>query len=202
MKKCIHCGQKLRDQAVICVKCGYLQREEPQAPMRLKAAEPAPADRAQDPAAQEFPEISVASSSLKGFGAPVGKLKTNRGLLKFLLLSVITFGIYGIVVMSSVSTDINVMASRYDGKKTMHYCLILFIFSWLTLGIAPMVWNNNLCVRIGMELNRRRISYRFGAGTYWGWGFFGSLILVGPLIYTYKLLKAMNLLAAHYNVNG
>lgn len=40
--------------------------------------------------------------------------------------------------MSNISTDINTIASRYDGKKTMHYCLVLFIFSWLTLGIVPL----------------------------------------------------------------
>ena len=59
--------------------------------------------------------------------APVGQLKTNRGLLKYILLSFITFGIYGIVVMSSISNDINIVASRYDGKKTMHYCLLFFL---------------------------------------------------------------------------
>lgn len=29
--------------------------------------------------------------------APVGQLKTNKSLVKFILLSLITFGIYGIV---------------------------------------------------------------------------------------------------------
>ena len=130
------------------------------------------------------------------------QLKTNRGLLKFLLLSILTFGIYGLVVMSAVSTDINTVASRYDGRKTMHYCLIYFLFSWMTLGIAPLVWSHRMCDRIGRELVRRRIDYSFGAETFWGWGFFGSLILVGPFIYIHKLLKSMNLLADHYNVNG
>lgn len=133
---------------------------------------------------------------------PVRQLKTNRGLVKFILLSMITFGIYGIVVMSGVSTDINTIASRYDGKKTMHYCLVLFIFSWLTLGIVPLVWNHKISDRIGAELTRRGIDYQFGAGTFWGWGILGSLILVGPFIYTHKLLTAMNLLSADYNVNG
>ena len=134
--------------------------------------------------------------------APVGQLATNRGLLKFILLSIITFGIYGIVVMSAVSTDINVIAGRYDGKKTMHYCLVYFIFSWLTLGIVPLVWSHKISNRIGAELNRRGIDYRFGAGTFWGWNVLGSLILVGPFIYIHKLLKSMNLLAANYNING
>ncbi len=134
--------------------------------------------------------------------APVGQLKTNRSLLKLILLSIITLGIYGIVVMSSVSTDINVIAGRYDGKKTMHYCLVLFIFSWLTLGIVPLVWNHRLANRIGGELNRRGIAYSFGAGTFWGWGILGAVIVVGPFIYLHKLLKSMNLLSENYNVNG
>lgn len=48
---------------------------------------------------------------------PARQLKTNRSLLKYILLSIITFGIYGIVVMSNISSDINTIASRYDGKK-------------------------------------------------------------------------------------
>lgn len=133
---------------------------------------------------------------------PVGQLKTNRGLLKFILLSIITFGIYGLVVMSSVSTDINTIASRYDGKKTMHYCLVVFIFAGLTLGIVPLVWYHKISNRIGNELDRRGINYKFGAGSFWGWNILGAFIVVGPLVYTHKLLKAMNLLSEHYNVNG
>lgn len=134
--------------------------------------------------------------------APVGQLKTNRGLFKFIFLSIITFGIYGLVVMSAVSTDINVIAGRYDGKKTMHYCLLAFVFSWLTLGIAPIVWSHKISNRIGNELARRGINYTFNAGTFWLWNVLGSLILVGPFIYIHKMLKSMNLLAENYNVNG
>ena len=42
----------------------------------------------------------------------------------------------------------------------------------------------------------------FSAGSFWGWNVLGSLIVVGPFIYLHKMFKAMNLLAAHYNVNG
>ena len=133
---------------------------------------------------------------------PVGKLKTNRGLIKFILLSLITFGIYGLVVMSAVSSDINTIAGRYDGKKTMHFCLIAFIFSWLTLGIAPLVWYHRISTRIGNELIRRGIMYSFGAGSFWGWNILGSLIVIGPFVYIHKLLRAMNLLSQHYNING
>ena len=80
--------------------------------------------------------------------------------------------------------------------------MVLFIFSWLTLGIVPRVWGHRLANRIGAELRRRGINYQFGAGTFWGWGILGTLIIVGPFIYSHKLLKSMNLLSADYNVNG
>ncbi len=120
----------------------------------------------------------------------------------FILLSLITFGIYGLVVMSAVSSDINTIASRYDGKKTTHYCLMVFVFSWLTLGIAPFVWGHKISARIGNELNRRGIHYSFGAGSFWGWEILGAFIFVGPFIYMHKLLKAMNKLSEHYNMYG
>lgn len=130
------------------------------------------------------------------------QLKTNRGLLKFILLSMITFGIYGLVVMSHISEDINTIASKYDGKKTMHYCLVVFLFSWLTFGIVPIIWMHKISARIGNELNRRGVGYNFGAGTFWGWGVLGSLIVVGPFIFYHKFLKSMNLLAADFNTRG
>lgn len=133
---------------------------------------------------------------------PVGQLKTNRGLLKFILLSIITLGIYSIVAYSSVSNDINVIASRYDGRKTMHYCLLTFIVAPITLGIGVFVWFHKLSNRIGNELRRRGVAYDFGASTFWLWNILGLFIFVGPFIYTHKLLKAMNLLSENYNVNG
>lgn len=134
--------------------------------------------------------------------APVAQLKTNRGLIKLILLSILTLGIYPLVLFSAISTDINIIASRYDGKKTMHYCLLVFVISWLTLGIGVFVWFHNISARIGSELRRRGISYSFGAGSFWGWCILGSLIFVGPLVYYHKMFKAMNLLSEHYNVNG
>ena len=137
------------------------------------------------------------------YNPPRIPLRTNRSLLKYVLLSLITFGIYGIVVMSHISSEINEIATRHDGKKTMHFCLLYFIFSWLTLGIANLVWYHRISGRIGTELVRRNLPYSFSSGTWWGWGFFGVLLFgLGPLVYTHKLMKAMNFLAADYNVKG
>lgn len=134
--------------------------------------------------------------------APAHQLRTNRSLGKFFWLSLITFGIYGFVVMCHISSEVNLICFKHDGKKTMHYALVTLIFSWLTLGILPLVWQSNLCGRIGRELRTRNINYSFNAGTFWLWGILGAWIVAGPFIYTHKLMRAMNLLAQDYNVNG
>ncbi|MBE6735156.1 MAG: DUF4234 domain-containing protein [Ruminococcaceae bacterium] len=134
--------------------------------------------------------------------APVVQLKTNKGLLKTILLSLITFGIYGLVVMSAVSNDINVVASRYDGKKTMHFCLLFFLVAPFTLGIGAIVWIHRISNRIGNEIKRRGINYSFSAADFWLWGVLGSFIIVGPFVYMHKLFKAVNLMNADFNEKG
>lgn len=51
-------------------------------------------------------ETSYTASS----ASPAVQLPTNRSLLKFILLSIITLGIYGLVVMTKISTEINTIA--------------------------------------------------------------------------------------------
>ena len=134
--------------------------------------------------------------------APVSQLRTNRGLAKFIILSILTLGIYSLVVFAHISEETNIVCSRYDGQKTMNYWLLVFIVGPLTLGIGYLVWHHKLCARIGSELKRRGLDCKFGAGDFWGWGILGSLIVVGPLVFTYKLFKAMNTLNADFNEKG
>jgi len=145
---------------------------------------------------------SIAQNTGMYPNSPVGQLKTGRGLLKYILFSLITFGIYPLVFMSSISTDVNIVCSRYDGRRTMHYCLLFFLVGPITLGIAYFVWSHNICNRIGNELRRRGITFGFGASDYWLWNVLGSFIIVGPYIYTHKLSKAMNAMNSSYNMFG
>lgn len=141
-------------------------------------------------------------AAVQNVSAPVGQLKTNKGLAKYIFLSIITFGIYGLVVLSSLSNDINITASRYDGKRTMHYCLLAFIVAPITLGIAYIVWFHKISNRLGNELKRRNIAYKFSSVDFWLWNVLGSIIVVGPFIYYHKLFKTDNLICADYNIKG
>lgn len=225
MKFCTNCGSRNEDDAAFCTNCG---NRFPQAVPQRQDPAPSYTPYSQTPSqpygasagyqqqyrstpqqyapqtAQSAPTYSTPQYSAQPayYNPPAIQLRTNRSLLKYILLSLITFGIYGLVVMSHISEEINSVAERHDGKHTMHFCLIIFVFSWLTLGIVPLVWQTRLSNRIGNELSYRGINYRFSGGTFWGWGILGMLILVGPFIYTHKLLKAMNLINADYNRRG
>lgn len=113
--------------------------------------------------------------------APGYQLPDKRGLLKMIFLGLITFGIYNIVIMSRIAEEINMVASKRDGKRTQQFFWAI-ILTYLTLGIYAFVWIHGLCNRIGDEVKRRGINYKFGATDFWIWnvlvGFLCALALV------------------------
>lgn len=129
--------------------------------------------------------------------------RTDRSLLAFIVFSIITCGIYGIVVYCKITNEINRAASQHDGKHSMHYLLIVF-FTLLTFGIVYFVWAHRLCNRIGNELKRRQIElpFTFNADTFWLWEVLGALIFVGPFFFLHRLLTAMNKINESYNQIG
>ena len=127
------------------------------------------------------------------------QLKTSRGLLKYILFSFITLGIYPIVMFSLISDELNTVCK--DNKRTTQYWLLWFL-SMVTCAIPIFIWNHTASNRMGNELQRRGINYSFSASTFWGWGFLGAFIIVGPFVYVHKFLKASNLLNADFNQKG
>ena len=167
-------------------------------PLYVEAKDEAPASEP----AEEVAPIEVATHHESEPFVPKKLLPINRGLASFFFLSLITLGIYGIVVMTKISCEINTVATKYDGRKTTNYLWILLLWSWLTCGIAPIVWSHCISDRIGNELQRRRIPYSFGAADFWLWNILGAFVGFLPLVYTHKLLSAMNHLNADYNQKG
>ncbi|HRR36583.1 MAG TPA: DUF4234 domain-containing protein, partial [Clostridia bacterium] len=79
----------------------------------------------------------------------VTPLQTNRSLGRFILLSIVTLGIYGIVYFYKVGRDLNTTCSPYDGKKTMHFVLLALLIAPLTAGIGGIVWIHKMSNRVG-----------------------------------------------------
>jgi len=129
-------------------------------------------------------------------------LREKRSFTAFFFFSLLTLGIYSIVQMYHITQEINLIASPRDGKHTMNYLLMIFVLSWLTLGIAPLIWYHRISNRIGEELISMGSHREFGSEDFWLWYIVGSVIYIGPCVYTYKLLHSMNEINAHYNQQG
>ena len=157
------------------------------------------------PAPVPAPALASDSETMEEAEAPTCesmlKLPTDRSLAKMILLGLITAGIYPTVIWSRMVTEMNIAASRNDGKRTMPYFGML-ILAPITLGVFWFVWMHNFCNRVGNQLAFRKCEYQFGARDFWLWGVLGTLILVGPFVFTYKLVKSMNLINSHYNTCG
>ena len=199
--KCHYCGEEVAENQSYCMWCGTRQEQPKSAPEEPVQREIPLPEQPQRAAEEEFPVIQPEPVRVAGKYLPRLKLPTGRGLGKMFFLGILTLGIYPTVIWSRIVTELNIAASRYDGERTMPY-FGMVLLAPVTLGIYAFVWMHKLCRRIGGELNRRSLGYAFGPRTFWLWGILGSLILVGPFVFTHKLMKAMNRINADFNVNG
>ena len=226
---CSKCGSKIEDGALFCQSCGT-KVEAPVAPIvdATPVVEAAPeVEVAPEVAAEPVVEPTPVVEPVYAEPTPVTPvynaneyqqpentnynpfaqynllrpLSTSRGLLKYIFLGLITFGIYDVWQLYEISEDIDTIATKHDGNKTMNFILMMEL-SPLTLFILMFVWYHHLCNRIGKELIARGIDYNISAKTYWLWNILGSLIIVGPFIFIHKLMKAMNLLSADFNAKN
>lgn len=213
--KCHYCGAEVAEGQNYCLWCGT--RQEPEAVLQPEAApvwqEDVPVEEAVETELPVMQELSVRQEQpvatvpqpeparTEQKCPPRLQLPTCRGLGKMVFLGLLTLGIYPAVIWSRIVTELNLTASRYDGRRTMPYFAMLMLTP-ITLGIFAFVWMHKFCRRIGEELQRRHIDYKFGPGTFWLWNILGSLILVGPFVFLNKLMKSMNRINADFNING
>ncbi len=125
-------------------------------------------------------------------------MKTNRSLIVFILLTVLTLGIYGLFFWHNYIKDVNTLCSG-DGKNTPGI-IVVILLTIVTFGIYGFIW------QYGMQNRLRDNSARYGGGLISGggavvlWSLFGPLLFgVGGLVATYIQISSINSLAAGYN---
>ena len=117
----------------------------------------------------------------------------ERGMVSYILLSIVTFGIYHIVFWNKISKDVNALCEG-DGKKTMKY-IFCFLLNIVTVGIFGFVWKYKLAKRL--QENAARYDLRFSEG--------GAIVVVLAIVFAFfpvaqaVLVKNFNKLAVAYN---
>ena len=143
------------------------------------------------------------------------KLTTDRSFPMYVLLDIITGHIYQAIMFSKMSKEINIVAQ--DGKKTVNYmylylCLIgagllfglgFWVKSMILYKIASsiiyiltiilLIWLFGISDRIGKELKRREVNYKFGASTF-------VTYFVVPLVAVYLIIFLLGLLGVEENM--
>jgi uncharacterized membrane protein YjgN (DUF898 family) len=121
----------------------------------------------------------------------------KRGLASYILLSIITLGIYGFWRIHVLARDMNLMCEG-DGKKTRGF-LAFFFFGLITLGIYDLVWLYMVGDRLYDNAQRYNLTFKESGSTVLLWSLLGALILVGPFIAMHIIFKNTNALADEYN---
>jgi hypothetical protein len=121
----------------------------------------------------------------------------KRSYAAVIVLTIITFGIYGLYFIYRLAKDMNTLCEG-DGKKTRGL-LFCFFIGLITIGIYNLVWLFMLGDRIQDNAPRYGLSFKESGGTILLWYLLGSFIIVGPFIAHYIIIKNINALAEAYN---
>ncbi|WP_394903430.1 DUF4234 domain-containing protein [Clostridium butyricum] len=121
----------------------------------------------------------------------------QRNFWMFLLLSIITFGIYSLFFWYQFTEDLNLMCK--DDTKPLPNFFIVIILSIITCGIYTFFWYYNLGDKIQRAGNSRGILIPESGSSILLWMLFGSFLCgIGQLIGLYLIIKNFNLLAENY----
>ncbi len=125
------------------------------------------------------------------------KIIPKRSIALFVFLSIITFGIYGVVMICIMSKEINQICEG-DGKHTIFY-LIPWLVSPFTLFIWPIIWFYQAMERLCDNAYRYGVTVKHSGGEYILWTVVGSLIGIGPIVALCYFVSDVNAFA---NVAG
>ncbi len=118
-------------------------------------------------------------------------MQTNRSFIKYLLLNILTLGIYGLFFWHKYVQDVNTLCSG-DGKNT-NGVLVKILLSIITLGIYSFVWHYGMQNRLRDQAGRLGAGPIKGGGTILLWKIFGVLLVgIGPIVATCIQIHSIN----------
>ena len=195
---CKNCGKPIPDNTKFCPYCGT---QFSSAESFSKAANDMfnSTEKELGSAINEVRQSFNGSNPNSGQGYYNGeKLKDDRGLISYILLNLITCGIYGYYFLYKMAHDVNI-ACEGDGQSTAG--LVQFIvLSFITCGIYSWYWYYKLGNRLAANAPKYGMNFQENGTTVLLWLIFGLLLCgIGPFIAMYILIKNSNMICNAYN---
>ena len=124
----------------------------------------------------------------------------KRGLASFVILSILTIGIYYLYRYYVLARDVNTMCNG-DGKITRGL-IAQILLGLITFGIYDLVWLYMVGDRLQDNAPRYNLNFKENGGTVLLWYLLGAFIIVGPFIAMHIIFKNVNALADQFNFQG
>lgn len=172
MKYCPNCGKESEDNVEFCSGCGN----------KFNAANPA------------------AGNTQPNFQQPImaTPVETNRSILIYIFLSILTCGIYGYYFIYKLAKDVNQMCSE-DGDK-VGGLLAYILLSYVTCGFYSYYWLYKIQNRLHGAAYRYGVLVPENGTTVLVWLIFGSLLCgIGSLYGYHIVFKSSNAVGMAYN---
>ena len=126
------------------------------------------------------------------------RVSEERSLITYILLSIVTCGIYGYWFLYMLAQDMNVVCEG-DGQTTPG--LVQFILlSFITCGLYAWYWYYCIGNRMAANAPRYGLTFQENGTTVLLWCVVGMVLCgLGPYIAMHIIIKNMNALAHAYN---
>lgn len=130
--------------------------------------------------------------------AGYGRLKTDRSLLMYIILNLLTCGIYHWYFIYKLAQDVNTTCQG-DGDKT-NGLGVYILLNLVTCGIYAIIWEYSLGNRLAANAPRYGMHFQENGTTVLLWVLFGALVCgIGPYVAMYIIIKNTNSICLAYN---
>lgn len=169
---CGNCGYKMADSAKFCPNCG--------APVRKVGG-------------------YGSGSGYQGSGQQRGYiLNDNRSLLTYILLTIVTCGIYAYYFVYTLARDMNI-ACENDGEETPGL-LMYILLSIITCGFYNLYWDYKIANRLAKNAPRYGLYFSETGTTVLMWYLIGLLVCgLGQFVAMHFIIQNSNALFREYN---
>lgn len=203
---CPSCGSPLSDDAKFCPVCGSPIGAAPAAPQpapQPTQIQPTPVQAVQpQPQPQQYANQQqyTGQYAQQPAAAPMGygPVKSDRSLIGWLLLSIVTCGIYSYYFLYCLARDINTMCQE-DGDSTPGIAAFILL-SFVTCGFYALYWYYKIGNRLQANAPRYGLVFQENGTTILMWQIVGALLCGLGLIFAMNIIiKNTNAMATVYN---